>query len=253
MPAELDERKQKVLKAIIQDYLETAEPVGSRHLSRKYKLGVSPATIRNEMYDLEEEGYIKQPHTSAGRVPSDKGYRYYVDNLMKMKSLSLKEEEQIRNIYNKKMGDLELLVHQTLSTASILTHYATMMTVAGGRRPERVYHFGISNIASQPEFSDIDHLKSILKIFDEDRLLTSLLREYSEGEGVNVKIGSENKFREVKDCSVVVTSYCTQGKELGSIGIIGPTRMFYNKAITTIDQIANKLGEFMSHDDLGEI
>ncbi len=252
MPTELDERKQKILKAIIRDYLETAEPVGSSHLLKRYKLDVSPATIRNEMAALEEGGYIKQPHTSAGRIPSDKGYRYYVDHLMRAKSLTQKEEGTIRNLFRRKIESMEFLVHETLEAASSLTRCATMMRVAAGGREERVYHWGISNIATQPEFNDIVHLKHMLKIFEEERLLTSLLREYSSFQGVTVRIGSENKYREIQDCSVVVTPFLTGEGEFGSIGIIGPTRMFYNRAISIMDQIAGQLSCFLSNTEMGD-
>jgi transcriptional regulator of heat shock response len=248
---ELDERKQKILKAIIQDYLETAEPVGSSNLLKRFRLGVSPATIRNEMAALEEKGYIKQPHTSAGRIPSDKGYRYYVDHLMKVKSLSQKDEETIQNIYKKRMADLESLVHETLETVSSLTHYATIMRVSKGGREERVYHRGISNIATLPEFSNVDHLKHILKIFDEEKLLTSMLKEYSHKDGVSITIGSENKYRAVRDYSVLVAPCTTREGEFASIGIIGPTRMFYNRSVSVIEQITQQLSGFMSLSEMG--
>ena len=249
----LDERKQKILKAIVQDYLETAEPVGSRHLSKRYKLGVSPATIRNEMADLEEEGYIKQPHTSAGRIPSDKGYRYFVDHLMRLKSLSQKEEETIQNIYKRRIADLELLIHETLEAASSLTHYATIMRVVKGGREERVYSWGVSNIASLPEFRNVTELKQILKIFEEEHLLTSMLKEYSHKDSVTIRIGSENKYREVKDCSVLVTPCEGSDGEFGSIGIIGPTRMFYNRAVSIMDQISRQFSRFISQGNIGEL
>lgn len=124
----MDERKSKVLQAIIDDYVSTAEPVGSRTIARKYRLGVSPATIRNEMADLEELGYLEQPHTSAGRIPSDKGYRYYVDCLMQHRDLSPEEEEQIRLVFERKVREFESLIQMTARSLSEATHLTSLVT-----------------------------------------------------------------------------------------------------------------------------
>lgn len=123
----MDERKQKVLRAIIMDYISTAEPVGSRTIAKKYNLGVSSATIRNEMSDLEELGLIEQPHTSAGRVPSDKGYRYYVDHLMDEDDLIGGERDVIRNFFTDRFNRLDQLYHETCKILSELSPYVTML------------------------------------------------------------------------------------------------------------------------------
>jgi len=123
----LDERKQRVLQAIIEDYILTALPVGSRTIARKYGLGVSSATIRNEMADLEEMGYLEQPHTSAGRVPSDKGYRFYVDWLMKSASLSEEHLRRIHKGYQKKAREIESLIQETIKVLSEITDYMTVV------------------------------------------------------------------------------------------------------------------------------
>ena len=123
----MDERKQKVLRAIIMDYINTAEPVGSRTIAKKYDLGVSSATIRNEMADLEELGLIEQPHTSAGRVPSDKGYRYYVDHLMDEDDLVAGERELIRSFFTDRFNRLDQLYHETCKVLSELSPYVTMI------------------------------------------------------------------------------------------------------------------------------
>lgn len=118
----MDERKSRVLQAIVDDYVATAEPVGSRTIARKYRLGVSPATIRNEMADLEELGYLEQPHTSAGRIPSDRGYRYYVDCLMEIKETTPQERERLRRVFERKVWELESLIRETARVLSDLTH-----------------------------------------------------------------------------------------------------------------------------------
>lgn len=124
----LEERKSKVLQAIIEDYVATAEPVGSRSIARKYQLGVSPATIRNEMSDLEELGFLEQPHTSAGRVPSDRGYRYYVDCLMQSKSVTPHEEELIHLTFQRKAAEIETLIRETARLLSDTTKLTAVVT-----------------------------------------------------------------------------------------------------------------------------
>lgn len=125
MDTELDERKRKILKAIIQTYLETGEPVGSRTISKYTDLNLSSATIRNEMSDLEEMGYILQPHTSAGRIPSDKGYRLYVDELMREKE---QEVADIKNMVIEKTDRMEKVLQQVVKVLASSTNYATLIT-----------------------------------------------------------------------------------------------------------------------------
>ena len=125
----MDARKKQILHAVIQDYVDTAEPVGSRTIAKKYDLGISPATIRNEMSDLEEQGYIKQPHTSAGRIPSDKGYRYYVDCLMEPKEQKITKEEKktIQEAFTKQAAEIDSLLQESCRLLSQLTNYTAMI------------------------------------------------------------------------------------------------------------------------------
>ncbi len=130
----IDDRKNKVLQAIIEDYVATAEPVGSRTIARKYNLGVSPATIRNEMSDLEEMGYLEQPHTSAGRIPSDRGYRYYVDCLMPERPINPAEQEAIRRTFQRKIREFDTLVRET---ARLLSETTQLTAVISGPQFEK--------------------------------------------------------------------------------------------------------------------
>ncbi len=123
---ELNDRKMQILKTLIDDYVQTAQPVGSRTISRKYELGLSSATIRNEMADLEEMGYITQPHTSAGRVPSDKGYRFYVDHLMQAYTLAMEEMQQIRTVMELRMNEINSLIHRASNIISMITGYTAI-------------------------------------------------------------------------------------------------------------------------------
>ncbi len=127
MASELDERKKKILKVVTDDYIASAEPVGSRTIARRYNLGLSPATIRNEMADLEESGYLEQPHTSAGRVPSERGYRYYVDALMSHEQLPEDEIDQIYKGLDRHHQEIETLIHRTSKILGQLTKYPAMV------------------------------------------------------------------------------------------------------------------------------
>lgn len=137
----LDERKRRVLQAIIDDYIDTASPVGSRTIARKYNLGVSPATIRNEMADLEELGYLEQPHTSAGRIPSDKGYRFYVDTLMDIRYLAEEEGRRIRQLYRQRVREIGWLIQQTTRVLAETTNYLALIRGPQvGRAAFRYFH-----------------------------------------------------------------------------------------------------------------
>jgi len=133
----MDERKKKILQAIVDSYIRSAEPVGSRSISRNYNLGISAATIRNEMSDLEEQGYLAQPHTSSGRIPSDKGYRFYVDCLMQKEGLTAVQEQFIKNEYEERRREMELLIQQTSKLLSQVTNYISL--VQGPRWQESTF------------------------------------------------------------------------------------------------------------------
>lgn len=338
----LDSRKQRVLQAIIEDYVATAEPVGSRTIARRYGLGVSPATIRNEMADLEEMGYLDQPHTSAGRIPSDRGYRYYVDRLLGAPRLDPAEAGRIRLFYLRKVEEIESLVHLTVKLLSETTRYTSLVmapqlgrtrlkslrilplgegkglmvlvTDAGlvedrvielpgnlgaselerfsnllDRRlrgmalnqvsrgllrevqeelsryqevlertvvllaravesmdEERVYLAGTTNIMSQPEFKDVDKVKAVLVALEQEKVVHDLLSYGGEGEGVRVFIGEENPYKEMQECSVVAATYCIGSQVVGHVGVLGPKRMEYGRAIAAVDFITRHLSEILT-------
>ena len=334
----LDERKKKILKAIIDGYIKTADPIGSRTLAKKYMFGLSSATIRNEMADLEELGYLEQPHTSAGRIPSDKGYRYYVDSMIQplldsdnsiyhqilqseLKSNTYSEEEineiikkasrllsrlsrytsivltpqinkskiktvklvsiddqnillivitntgLIRNVklhINKPADQSELdrvgnLLSDVLSGLSI---YEMNQTILDKLKFELKYDTmfdsildiiknvlmkaddtdimtdGASNIFNYPEYNDINKVKSFLSLLEEKSMLYDVMNPENY-KGMSISIGSENKFSDIKDLSIIIATYCYKGKPIGSIGIIGPTRMDYTRVISLVST-ANK-------------
>lgn len=335
----LDDRKKKILRAIIDDYINTAEPIGSRTIARKHELGLSSATIRNEMADLEELGFLAQPHTSSGRVPSDKGYRFYVDQLIDVDKIALKELESIKHELEVKITEVELLVKAAASILSRATKYTTMATaphistvtikavqlvwveegkilvvlVINGNivknvlvklsrgfskdktvmlsnllndklrnisiykvavilaaqvteefgfeaevyneiciaiidcinQVDSVDYFleGTKNILNFPEFKNVERAKDFLDMLDQKDLICKLLGSYGNDCDLNVQIGGENEIIEVKDCSLIITNYSVGESVVGSIGIIGPTRMDYGQVIGYMSYLRKHLNE----------
>ena len=336
----LDERKIKILKAIIKDYILTGEPVGSRTISKKYELGVSSATIRNEMSDLEEWGFIIQPHTSAGRIPSDKGYRLYVDKLMEYQAI---EDDQLRlfeRILEQKIDQIDELMMEVAKLISYFTNYTSMVsspqiqktklkhmqlipldkrsvmliivtdanivtnnvirmdvpadqdtlnilsnmlneslrgltieeinlplilslklkmgiygeivnsildaidhTIQRKNTPD-IYLSGTKNLLNFPEFGDLVKTKQIFHTLEEKELLASLLSK-AANDGIKIIIGQENEIDEMKHCSIITASYEIDGKTVGTIGVIGPTRMEYSKAVSILSYISRNLDKLL--------
>lgn len=335
---ELDERKITILKAIIKTYLETGEPVGSRTISKYTDLKLSSATIRNEMSDLEEMGYILQPHTSAGRIPSDKGYRFYVDQIMQEKEqevteikelmiqrvdrvelvlkklaqllatntnyaalisgpqyhrnklkfiqLSMMDDRKLlivtvvegnlikntmvdvpRNISREELLNLNILLNSALNGLTIeeinldvisrLKEQAgvhsslvdTVLTeVARAIRADeedlQIYTSGATNIFKYPELSDGDRASELLKAFEQKDVLQKLITDVNEASdetGIQVYIGNETPVQTMKDCSVVTANYDLGEGIRGTIGIIGPKRMDYEKVLGTLKNLMKQL------------
>lgn len=334
---ELDERKRTILFAIIKTYLETGEPVGSRTISKFTDLNLSSATIRNEMSDLEEMGYIIQPHTSAGRIPSDKGYRFYVDQLMADKE---KEVDEMKEILIEKADKMEQMLKTAARSLAVNTNYATMISapqihrnklkfiqlsrmeqnkivavivvegniikneiidvdgelsdetllklnillntnlnglsideinlaiishmkeqagihsdlvnnvidaVADAIRADEdleIYTSGANNIFKYPELSDHEKASEIISAFEEKKQLTEIVQEtLSRGEpqGIQVYIGEETPMQSMKDCSIVTATYELDEGMQGTIGIIGPKRMDYDKVLSTLKSLKYQL------------
>lgn len=238
MKRELSDRQQEVLGIVVRHYVETAEPVGSRFISRK--LGLSSATIRNVMADLEELGYISQPHTSAGRTPTDKGYRYFIDLLMRIKNVNESTARSVRGEYSQAVRSLEDVLERTSHLISGLTNYVgvTLFT-----QYDRLYLDGASHIIEQPEFQDLRKLYALLRCLEQKRDLLELLRHDFESDALTVHIGRENFSSSLCDCSVVTKGYKVKGKISGRLGVIGPKRMVYEKVIPTVEYLADTVSE----------
>ena len=334
---ELDERKRKILAAIIRNYMETGEPVGSRTISKYTDLNLSSATIRNEMSDLEEMGYILQPHTSAGRIPSDKGYRFYVDTIMERKD---KEVTEMKEMMIEKADKMELVLKNLAKVLATNTNYAAMVSapqyhsskvkfiqlsqvdetqllavivlegnivrnqmihltksldnetllklnillntsligltlseinlgviaklkeqagihsdivnevldaVAQAIQSEEdleIYTSGATNIFKYPELSEGSKASELIHTFEEKQLLNELVQETLSNEsetGIKVYIGNENSVQSMKDCSVITCTYELDEGMQGTIGIIGPKRMNYEKAVDTLKTLMVQL------------
>ncbi len=338
---QMDERKKKILRAIVQDYVTTAEPVGSRTIAKKFDLGISPATIRNEMSDMEELGLIEQPHTSAGRIPSDAGYRYYVDCLMEKPRLSREAKEVIERETTKHIAEIQKVIAHSSKLLSELTHLTSVVIGPNkGKSPFNQMHFlpyqpgqaimvvvkengaveneivdigenvtaedlqkianvlnqklrgrsmaqvkkdllteiyselarqrslidrslellseildsnneseefylgGTINMLNQPEFQDIEKIKPLFQFLEEKKQLKEVLKPNKDGLGVT--IGGENKIVELKSFSIITGTYDFEGELIGSIGLIGPTRMDYAKAMAMVDYMTRTLSELLT-------
>ena len=349
---DLDERKLKILQAIIRNYLETGEPVGSRTISKYTDLNLSSATIRNEMADLEELGYIVQPHTSAGRIPSDKGYRLYVDQMLAEKEEKLdhaaQEVKEMHQMLHEKEDKMESILKQMAKMLAVNTNYATLVTapqvkgnkikflqlsrvdvgqllativvegnviknnmihvekslddetllklnillntnlnglpiedinlamitklkqqagiydgiiaevmdaVAAVIRENddiEIYTSGANNIFKYPELSDNQRASELINTLEEKQMLTELVQDSMADEnntGIQVYIGNETPVQTMKDCSVVTATYELEEGVKGTIGIIGPRRMDYDKVISTLTTLKSQLDTIYKKDD----
>lgn len=339
----LDDRKLKVLYAIINSYVLTAEPVGSRTISKQYNLGVSSATIRNEMSDLEELGYLNKPHSSAGRVPSDKAYRLYVDSLLKAQNpiLDQTRKNEIKNILSKDSFEIDKLIQNSAKVLSSITSY-TALAITPHININKIKHIqllligvgeillvlvsnsgivkntivkmdmavtenqlntisnflneslktlsmeeliyllneesfdeylgfkliiskvvpiinsfmeevdtislysdGITKILNFPEYKDIDKAKEFISFIENKDLVVDILLNNILSQDVDIIIGNENIYAPIKDCSIVTAAYSLNGKIIGKIGVIGPTRMEYQKIISTIKLFSANITEIV--------
>lgn len=232
----MDDRQEKILNTIIQEHVKTSEPVGSKAIVDKYDLGISPASVRSEMGHLEKEGYIFQPHISAGRVPTDKGYRFYIHSLQE-KEPSIPEREQ--KALKKKMSsfsDVDKTVKMTTQLLSELTHCASLATLSS----TDIYYYGMANIMRQPEFTERSNVLGLADLFDH---LTELLAELPNKEEEIVYIGKENPHLKKAECSIIIAPYQMKEKE-GVLGVIGPTRMSYRRNISLLAFVTSSLEEF---------
>lgn len=338
---ELDARKMRILEAIIDDYILTAAPVGSRTISKYPDIKLSSATIRNEMSDLEEMGYLEQPHTSAGRIPSDKAYRLYVNQIMQRSALTEAERRYIRDHFSKTLDEVEDVVKQTAWVLSSITKYTSMVltpqlkgikirhiqlvpigegralavivtdagitrdsivrvpkdmgaielermsrlltarlsnqrledvtahvipllmeelgenrvflnaTLEGLRRSlkpdgDSVTLSGATHMLSYPEYNDLEKARNFLTAIEGRERLYQMLSEATKVK-FSITIGKENQAADMQDCSVVTATYHIGEKPIGSLGVIGPTRMNYSRILSILEYMGRSLSEILTN------
>jgi len=230
----MESRTQKLLNSIIREYVKTAEPVGSSLLVEKYGLDISSATVRNEMAALEEAGYIAQPHTSAGRVPTARGYQFYVDNFLNEKKINAKVEDSFAAIIKKHKKDRELL----LKNLAKFMAEASGAAVVVGFGPMNVYYTGIANIFSQPEFAEANLIYNLSLVIDHlDEVMQRIFREVKD---TRILIGEKNPFD--ARCASILSDY-KLGRESGIFGFLGPMRMDYDFNLGLIKHAKNLINQ----------
>lgn len=229
---QLNIRQQKILAAIVKEYSETAMPVGSQELTGKYRLNISPATIRNEMAVLEKSGYIYQPHKSAGRVPTDTGYRFFVNELMQRFELSEKERRMLKQELLKLQSAHEQLGRSLSKLISQISGQAAFTLL-----PQDTSSAGLAQIITEPDLADANSLKGVAELFDHiDQHGTKLLQQADQSTGTF--IGKEVPMPVAKNLSVVVSKIKLKNGKKGLIGIVGPKRMSYAKNQSILEYLA---------------
>lgn len=236
----LTDRQKSLLRAVIEKYIETGEPIGSETIEKEFSLGVSPATIRNEMVKLTSTGYLRQPHTSSGRIPTSVGLKFYVDQLMEEKSLSLKDEVAIKQELGDSSERFDKLLKHTARVLADQTHSLAVITDEEGS----VYASGMSNILDIPEFFDIDITRTVLSMVDKVEMLSEIFDHLLPEEQVKILFGDELGVPFLEPCGFVISRY-TLPNHKGVLSVIGPSRLNYAVVIPTMryfSQILSQIG-----------
>lgn len=239
--AELTDRQIKILKSIIEEYMESAEPVGSETLEKKYELGVSPATIRNEMVALTEMNYLHQPHASAGRTPTKEAFKFYVSQLMEEKKLSVADEVAAKEKVWDARFDFDKLMRQAVKA---LAERSRALAVAATKKGD-VYHAGYANILEIPEFYDIDVTRAVLSMLDETNRLLDLFAHSFGEEPVHILLGDELGYELLEPCGMVFAEFNAGPEKSGTLGVIGPARFNYPRIIPMVKYFGNLLEEIL--------
>ena len=248
----LSSRQQAILNRVIDMHIETAQPVGSRTItelySELYRSSYSPATVRNEMGILEGLGYLTHPHTSAGRIPTDRGYRYYVNHSVQEEKLP---EDMVRRLNQDLMvrpSEEEGLAEKACRVMAGFSNEVSIVLVSRkGSRQVKFFLQGSSSLLEKPEFCDLEKIRLLLKAFEEKGLLAGWLQEKTQAPGVSVSIGRENEVKALQDCAIVSTRYEASGELSGTVAVIGPCRMRYSRAMPLVSQISRLLGRALEN------
>ena len=231
----MDSRKSALLSAIIKEHINSSQAVGSKVIVDKYDFKLSPATVRHEMMNLDKEGYIYQPHTSAGRVPTEKGWQFYINHFLKDRELTKREKKLLENASLKTKESYESLVKNVAKVLAELSQDAVIV----GFAPENVYYTGLSNLFKQPEFKQLDMVWHISQMVDHlDEVMKKIFDEITEE--IKVIIGRENPFG--AECGSILSRYYLGKDKYGMFGILGPMRMEYENNLALIKYTKNLLG-----------
>jgi len=228
-------RQEKILAAIIEQYAEVAAPVGSVMLAKLFN--VSSATVRNEMAELEQQGMIKQPHTSAGRVPTDKGYRYYVNQISNSESDKLSRNDKAITTRVSHAGETSQAIKAAVDSLVQLTHNLGLATIGN-----QLYVAGYSNLFGQPEFVDPSQAKEVARLLDN---LEPWLQEAEPNEALNVYIGRENPIGRSAGVSLIISRYSSPYSDSSYIGVLGPTRQSYRNVMGLVEHAGRTLEEVL--------
>lgn len=237
--AELTERQQALLKAVVEEYIEAAEPVGSEVIERKYNLGVSPATIRIEMGRLTDMGYLRQPHTSAGRAPTSMGMKFYIASLMKEKTLPVAAEVSIKDKMMAQRHKQERLLKEAVTALAQRLDVLGLAIDGEGRS----MYAGAANILDWPEFYDIDVARYVLSLFDENPRLKEIIGRAVGSDPIHILFGEDMEFEFLRPTGFVFTKYDAGNNQDGVIGVIGPARMNFALVLPYVKYVRNMLNE----------
>ena len=230
----LSKRQKLILKAIINEFFRSKEPVGSLTLSSKHNIGVSPATLRSEMSRLVDEGYLFKEHSSSGRLPTTLGLRYFLDELFKEDEMDVLEETLFKERLFRKRFEKQRFVNEAVR---ILSEYTRLAAI--GIVEDLVMYSGLGNFVNEPEFEDLENLQKIIQVIESDTLLPPLLRRYlGDDRQVKVLIGDEIGLDSLFNCSIVYAPFKYFRHESGFIGVIGPRRLNYRKVIPLVRKIS---------------
>ncbi len=244
----LDTRRKKVLQAIVEAYIETVSPVSSQAIAQRLRWRISAATVRNVMAQLDEMSLLWQPHTSAGRIPTNKGYRYYINSLLGVEQLTPQERELIESQYPQPNKAFDELLTQILRILSNFSGYTALAFSSFGK--DRLYVERVSYILEYPEFQNTQKLQAILRTFEKGEPLLRIMKDDLDSEGVRVHIGRENPYADIQECSLVISNFKIRNRSMGTLGIIGPLRMSYAKVISTVSYMSEILGAGFSDSNI---
>ncbi|MBI2049326.1 hypothetical protein HYT32_00200 [Candidatus Roizmanbacteria bacterium] len=239
---ELTQRQIEILKALIQEYTESGEPIGSEILEKKYKLGVSPATIRNEMVELARKGYLKKEYFSSGRIPAGKGFRFYIKNLMKEKEISTTDEV----LYKNSIWDDREELHKLLSHATKILAQKTGLLSLSTTNNGDLYYAGVGNLLNLQEFLDVQLSRSLFERLDELNYWSKLMEKLVDDQDVYFLLGEEDFADPVfEPCASIFGDF--RGKNVrGIIGVVGPKRMYYEDLAPQIKYFSHLIEDILT-------